>query len=173
VNALDIGFLLAAGAAAVGGWRQGIVVRIATSCGSVGGVLLAAANVDWIAKRLPGVKNAPKILAVLAALVIGWVGGRLLGGFIGRWFRGRIPTKTLQKTDRLAGFAAGVFSVALTLWLATPVLKLLPGWPSRVSSESVAIRRMTDAVGLAPLPIDPTLWKVPSRILPTVPETGT
>jgi hypothetical protein len=166
MNALDIGVMLAGGAAAVGGWRQGIVVRVVTGCGAVGGVLLAAANVDWIAHRLPGVKSAPRLAAVLASLVVGWVVGRIVGGIVGRWFRNRIPTKTLQRVDRLFGAGAGVIGVGVTLWLAAPVLKLLPGWPSETTKSSVAVRQLTDAVGLAPLPIDPTLWKT----IPSIPK---
>jgi uncharacterized membrane protein required for colicin V production len=158
VNSLDVVIILVALAAAVGGWRQGLVLRLITSAGAIGGVLLAAANVDVIAERLPGASSAPRILGVMGALFLGWFVGRLLGGFIGRWFRERIPTRTLQRADRLMGSVVGAAGVGFTLWLAAPVMFLLPGWPATVAFESKLIRTLDSAVGLAPLPIDPSLW---------------
>ncbi len=158
MNGLDLACLLASGAAAVGGWRQGIVVRIVTSCGSIAGVLLAASNVDWIAKHLPAAQRTPRLVAVLLSLAVGWIAGRWIGAIAGRWFRRRIPTRALQKFDRLAGSMAGLLGVAVTLWLAAPVMKLLPGWPSRVVQGSVVTKALDRTAGVAPLPIDTDLW---------------
>jgi hypothetical protein len=178
VNALDFAVLIAAAAAGVGGWRQGLLVRVVTSIAAVGGVLLCARNVDWIAERLPGASSTPRLLGVLAALVIGWVGGRLVGGIAGRWLRDRIPTKTLQRTDQLAGLGVGVVGVGITLWLAAPVMFLLPGWPSTAAQDSKIISTLRTSVGLAPLPIDTDLWpqvpkldglRFPRSTLPSLP----
>jgi hypothetical protein len=172
MNALDVAVLIAAGAAGVGGWRQGLLVRVVTGVAAVGGVLLCARNVDWIAERLPGLTSAPRMIAVLASLVIGWIGGRLFGGLAGRWLRDRIPTKTLRRTDQAAGSGVGVIGVAITLWLAAPVMFLLPGWPSSVAQDSTIVSTLRTSVGLAPLPIDPSLWpKVPKLDGLRFPET--
>jgi uncharacterized integral membrane protein len=169
VNTLDVVIVLAALAAAVGGWRQGLIVRVITGVSAIGGVLLAARNVDWVAQRLPGASSAPRILAVLGALFLGFFIGRIVGGFVGRWFRERIPTRTLQRADRLMGSAVGAAGVGFTLWLAAPVMFLLPGWPATLAFESKLIRSLDSAVGLAPLPIDPSIWTTARQIKDRLP----
>jgi hypothetical protein len=157
VNSFDVACLVAASAAAFAGWRVGLLVRLVSSAGAVGGLLLAAANIDAVAVRLPRADSTPRLVGVLAALLIGWVGGRLVGGLVGRWLRNRMP-EPIARTDRLLGAGAGVTGVCVAVWLAAPVMRLLPGWPSRSVSESSVVKQLDATVGLAPLPFDGSLW---------------
>ncbi len=159
MNGFDIACSIAAAAAMFGGWRQGIVVRIASSAGALGGLLLAAANVDAVAARLPRADSTPRLVGVIASLAIGWLLGRILGGLAGRWLRKRLPAG-LAQSDRLIGASAGLVGVLLTIWLAAPVMTLLPGWPSRAVGDSRVVDRLDQTIGLAPLPIDQNLWRV-------------
>jgi hypothetical protein len=51
-----------------------------------------------------------------------------------------------------------------TVWLAAPVMQLLPGWPSSAVGDSVVVRQLDRSVGLAPLPIDPSMWPTPGGL---------
>lgn len=159
MNGFDIACAIAAFAAMFGGWRQGIVVRCASSAGALGGLLFAAANVDAVARRLPRADSTPRLVGVVASLGIGWLVGRVVGGMVGRWLRDRLPVG-LAQSDRLVGSAAGLVGVLVTVWLAAPVMSLLPGWPSRAVGDSRIVQRLDQSVGLAPLPVDERLWKV-------------
>ena len=53
MNGLDVAVGLALVAAMVSGYRQGLLSRICTVVGSVGGLLLVAANLPWVVARLP------------------------------------------------------------------------------------------------------------------------
>ena len=157
MSPFDVGCGLAAIAAALGGWRQGIVVRLVTGAGATLGLLGAARHVDTIARRLPKADSTPRVAGVLLSLLFGWMVGRLIGGIAGRWIRHRLP-ETLIASDRVVGSAAGVAGVVLIVWLAAPVMALLPGWPSSAVADSTMVRQLDQRIGLAPLPIDPSLW---------------
>ncbi len=167
MSPFDLGCAIAAAAAAFGGWRQGIVVRLVTGAGALVGLLFAARNVDAIALRLPRADSSPRLVGVLLSLLIGWVAGRFIGGIVGRWVRNRLP-ETLIASDRAIGSAAGVCGVLFTVWLAAPVMQLLPGWPSSAVGDSVVVRQLDRSVGFAPLPIDPSLWPTPGELTGSV-----
>jgi hypothetical protein len=154
VNALDLAVLIAAVTALIGGWRQGIIVRVARGVGAVVGLLLVAANTEFVTERSPWSSRLGTVLWVMAALLVGWVLGRWAGELIGRAVRYRLPEALVGVPDRALGSGLAVVTVAITLWLAAPVMLLLPGWPSSLASDSTAVLRLRDAIGLAPLPID-------------------
>ncbi len=59
----------------------------------------------------------------------------------------------------MIGASAGLVGVLVTVWLAAPVMTLLPGWPSRTVGKSQIVERLDQSVGLAPIPVDERLWK--------------
>lgn len=150
MNGLDIAIAIAAVAAFVGGYRRGLLARLTVWVFVLGTVLAVADNMSSVVSLVrPSSKSAKPheiVLAVVAAIVV----GRILGGLVGYWVRRRIPTRPLRFVDRFAGGLVGILGVAATLWVATPVLAFLPGWPSG------AIRKSTLATNLS--------QKVPIRL---------
>ena len=72
--------------------------------------------------------------------------GRVAGGLAGAWASNRIPGRPLRVLNRLLGGLAGLFGVIATVWVTTPVLAVIPGWPSKAvrgSLLSAAVDRST------------------------------
>ena len=136
MNGLDVAVGLALVAAMVSGYRQGLLSRICTVVGSVGGLLLVAANLPWVVARLPIGDHRPGILSVLIALGSGAIVGRIAGVIIGRWLRRRLPIRPVRQADRLGGAGLGAAGVAVVVWLAAPLFALVPGWPSTLLAGS-------------------------------------
>ena len=136
MNGLDLAVGLALVAATVSGYRQGLLSRICTVVGSVGGLLLVAANLRWVVARLPIGDRRPGLVGVLIALGLGAIVGRIAGVVIGRWLRRRLPTHPVRQADRLGGAGLGAAGVAVVVWLAAPLFALVPGWPSAMLAGS-------------------------------------
>jgi Trypsin-like peptidase domain/Colicin V production protein len=143
MNGLDIAIAVAAVAAFVGGYRRGLLARLTVWVFVLGTVLAVADNMSAVVSVAhPSSKSAKPheiVFAIVAAIAV----GRILGGLVGYWVRRRIPTRPLRFVDRFAGGLVGILGVATTLWVATPVLAFIPGWPSG------AIRKSALATNLA------------------------
>ena len=136
MNGLDVAVGMALLAATVSGYRQGLLSRICTVVGSMGGLLLVAANLPWVVARLPIGDRRPGLVSVLIALALGAVAGRIAGVVIGRWLRRRLPTRPVRQADRLGGAGLGAAGVAVVVWLAAPLFAMVPGWPSTMLAGS-------------------------------------
>ena len=132
MNGLDVAVALAVVASSVSGYRQGLLIRISTAVGGVGGLLLAAANLPWMEARLPFGDGRPGFVSIVCSLVVGAVLGRFLGTAVGRWLRRHLPTRPVRQADRLAGGALGAVVVGVVVWLAAPLFA--KEWVIRVGS---------------------------------------
>ena len=52
-----------------------------------------------------------------------------------------LPLGPLRQVDRGAGAAAGLAGVLVTIWLLTPSMADVPGWPARQARSSRVARR--------------------------------
>ena len=176
MNGIDVAVALAVVGSSVSGYRQGLLIRISTAVGGVGGLLLAAANLPWMVARLPFGDGRPGFVSILCSLVVGAVLGRFVGIAVGRWLRRHLPTRPVRQADRLAGGALGAVVVGVVVWLAAPLFAVVPGWPSRQwagsrASELVALRlpEPPDAVGsLRFLLGNATFPRVTTSLLPGI-----
>ena len=136
MNGLDIAIGVSCLAAFVGGYRAGLVSRVTAWLGLFLGLLLAAKNVSALTARFThGSTRRPG--AVLAVLVGGAVLGRVTGLIFGRWVQNRLPTRPVRTVNRLAGGGVGLLGVLVTVWLVTPLLAFVPGWPAEAARRSV------------------------------------
>lgn len=137
MNGLDVAIVIGSVCAFVGGYRRGLIARVVMWVCVVVTMLLAAENMAQLVGLFHRSEGRPQARQVVVVVVGSLVLGRVLGAIAGHWVRRRIPTRPLRFVDRAAGGAAGVAGVAITLWLATPVLAFLPGWPSGAVRSSV------------------------------------
>lgn len=143
MNGLDIAIALAALGAFVGGYRRGLLVRACSIVGLVLGVALVGQNMASIVDALGPPPQSRRLLYIGVILAFGALVGRGAGLAFGRWLRGRVPTHTIRRADRLAGGAIGIVGVIVTTWLVVPVMAHIPGWPSE-SSRASATARLID-----------------------------
>jgi uncharacterized membrane protein required for colicin V production len=143
VNGLDIAIALAAIGAFVGGYRRGLVVRASSFIGLFLGVALVGQNLASLLDLTGPPPQSRRVFYIAVLLLAGALLGRGLGLFFGRWLRGRMPTQTLRKADRLGGGALGLVGVVATVWIMVPIMAHIPGWPAE-SSRASAIGRAAD-----------------------------
>lgn len=137
MSTLDIALALAAFAAFVGGYRNGLIIRLFAWVGTVLGLLVVARNLAAIRRVLSVADDVPEALVFGLILGAGAIAGKAFGYVTGRWIRRNLPGRTLARADRWAGAAAGVAGVAALFWVARPLLALVPGWPSEITRDSV------------------------------------
>jgi S1-C subfamily serine protease len=140
MDLLDVVIVVAAVAAAVGGYRLGFFTRVLSWIGLGLGIyaagrflpdIIAAAKVSDAAVRL-----------VLAAVVL--VGAAFLGQAAGMLAGARLHRVLrwgpLRAIDQSVGGVVGLLGVVAALWLLLPSLSSVTGWPARATRNSVISR---------------------------------
>jgi S1-C subfamily serine protease len=154
VNALDIGILVVAAFALLGGWRLGFFGRVFSWLGLGVGLYLAV-------RFMPNIVNLIGLSGSVARMVLAvgvLVGGALIGQAVGLMIGSRLhsvlpPFAGLRTLDRVVGALVGVVGVFAALWLLAPSLAAVPGSVSQLTTGSVITRWLsneTRSYGLNP-----------------------
>ena len=123
VNLLDVVLALALVSALVGGYRIGLVARVASWIGALGGFLLALRVLPDVLQKAPkNLAPAAELFLTLGVLLIGAALGGAVGEMIGSTLRRAVPPPA-RIVDRSGGAVAGVVGVLVGLWL------FLRSWP--------------------------------------------
>lgn len=133
---LIFGVLLAI--AVLTGWRGGLVGRLGSW---VGFSVAALAAARWATVTLDSLNIAGKhqrLGAAAVAVLFAGVIGHAVGWRLARGLRSFVP-RALRWVDSLAGVAVGVGSVVLLIWLFTPALVSVRGWPRDQAKTSKAV----------------------------------
>ena len=144
MNTLDLLVLMAAIAAAVGGYRLGFLARVTSWVGMALGAVVG----DRIAGTILDNIDAPsegKALAIVVGTLLGCAFlGQALGLLVGQRLRLVLPFGGVRQADRVAGGAAGVVGVVLALWLLLPIMAEKHGWFA-VQSRTSSLAQVVDA----------------------------
>lgn len=136
MNTLDILLLASAVGAAVGGYRLGLLARVASWIGMGLGLLVAARVLPSVLRSIED-SSAPQLVFVTLGTLLGLAFvGQAIGLFIGSRLHVALPGASVRSADRAAGSVAGVLGVAVTLWLLLPLMADVPGWFSRQARTS-------------------------------------
>jgi S1-C subfamily serine protease len=153
VNDFDIGVAVAAGLAAIGGWRMGFLARVFSWVGLGAGIYFAVRYlpkiVTFFQVRGPVARVA---LAVAVLLVMAFV-GQGLGLMVGSRLHSFLPFGGARALDRLVGALLGIGGVMALVWLLAPALAAVPGTVSQLTTSSVIARWLANEsarVGLNP-----------------------
>lgn len=149
MNALDLLLLVAAVAAAVGGFRLGFVARSTSWAGMAVGLLVAALLLPRILEKVDWDDQALLFLAV-TVLFAGAFLGQALGLLLGGQLRLGIETGKGRALDQVAGALAGMAGVLVLLWLILPTMASVPGWPARQARQSELAGWLHDSLPEAP-----------------------
>ena len=150
MNGLDIAIAVSLLAAFVGGYRTGLVARVAAWAGVILGLLLMGSNLRAVLRAIGRDDSTHNPAEIAALLVAGAFAGKLVGLVLGRWLQRRLPTHPLRSANRLAGGSLGLAGVVATLWLTLPLLAQVPGWPSETSRTSAIARVVHDSLPAPP-----------------------
>src|SRR4051794_39411839 len=188
MNIMDAVIVLAAVAAAIGGWRFGFVARLLAWAGVALGLMIGIRFVPGVVTAFGGTAADDRVTVALLFLVLVATLGQGIGLAIGAVVhRLRPEVRGLPVWDRAAGAAVGVLGVLVLLWMTIPSLATAEGWPARVSRGSALVniiddyaptqpstfaawgRRISEApypTALGPLDEPPDPGRPPRRTLP-------
>lgn len=150
MNLLDLVILVAAAAAAVGGYRLGFTTRAISWLGMLVGIVAAARATGPVARAMEGASSGRLALTGVAMLVAGAFLGQAVGLLIGNQLQLAIPEGRAQRVDRAGGAVMGVVGVAAVVWLLTPSLAQVQGEVARLTRTSAIARALDDLLPEAP-----------------------
>ena len=152
MNLLDLLIILTAGAAAYGGYRLGFLARIFSWAGLAIGALVADRFLPEVVAFFSSSDPQIRLIAAISFLVGASMLGQGVGLAVGSLLHAALPLATgLRQGDRVAGSMLGVVGVLAAVWVLTPALAAVPGWPAEATRESSVARMVED---LAPAPPD-------------------
>lgn len=152
MSVLDLFIVSGLLAAGLAGYRLGFLSRILSWAGLGLGVFVGNRFLPSLGRLLKNTDPMVTLLAVTLFLVLVSLLGQALGLAVGKAVHATLPVGVgLRQGDRFAGAAVGLLGVLIMVWLLSPAIARVPGWPSKAAKES-AFARGVEAV--APDPPD-------------------
>jgi S1-C subfamily serine protease len=151
LNLLDLLIVLTAGAAAYGGYRLGFLARIFSWAGLAVGALVADRFLPDVVAFFSSSDPQIRLIAAISFLVGAAMLGQGIGLAVGSLLHAALPLGAgLRQGDRFAGSALGIVGVMVAVWLLTPALAAVPGWPAESTRESAIAHLVEDIAPAAP-----------------------
>lgn len=150
MNLLDVVLGIALVSALIGGWRVGLVARVASWIGALGGFLLALRLLPLALREVGNVAPTGRLFLTLGGLLVGAALGGAIGEAIGSALRRAVPPPA-RVLDRTGGAFAGIVGLLVGLWLFLPVVAHVPGAAAQQARNSKVLGTIDD---LAPEPPD-------------------
>jgi S1-C subfamily serine protease len=180
VNLFDLAIVVVMLGATVGGYRVGLLARVAGWIGWILGLVVAASFSHRVLDLVHSPDPQVKLLMAVGIFLLVASLGAALGEMVGFRVRSLLPLGGLRTADHVGGAFAGAFGVVVVLWLLLPTLSDVPGEISRQVRNSRVARAIDSAAPRAPGPLqdlrqqvaDANFPEVFSRLRPA-PSTGT
>jgi len=143
VNAVDIGIIVVAALAALGGWRLGFLSRVLSWVGLAAGLYFAVRFLPEVVKFFNVSSSVARVAIAIVVLLLAAFIGQGIGLMIGSRLHAILPFGGARAVDRAVGAALGVVGVLAVVWLLAPSLAAVPGTVSRLTTGSVIARWVT------------------------------
>jgi S1-C subfamily serine protease len=147
VNAFDIGILVAAGLAALGGWRMGFLARVFSWVGLGAGIYFAVRYLPNIVGFFALSGSVARVALAVAVLLVFAFVGQGAGLMVGSKLHSVLPFGGARALDRLVGALLGVAGVLALVWLLAPSLAAVPGGVSQLTTGSTIARWVSNETG--------------------------
>ncbi|MEA2973622.1 MAG: hypothetical protein QOG82_2080 [Actinomycetota bacterium] len=179
MNLFDLVVAVVAVGATIGGYRVGLLARVAGWIGWILGLVLAASFSHRVLDLVRSPDPQVKLLMAVGIFLLVASLGAALGEMVGFRLRAFLPLGGLRMADHVGGAVAGSLGVLVVLWLLLPVLADVPGEISKQVRNSSVARAIDAAAPRAPRPlqdlrqqvVDANFPEVFSRLRPA-PSTG-
>ena len=147
---LDVIIVMASLAAALGGYRLGLMARAFSWIGLALGIFIAARLLPTVIEQVQGPDDGTRLLLAAALLMAGAFVGQGIGLIIGARAHALVPHGPLKQLDRAAGGAVGILGVLIGVWLLLPAMADVPGWASQQARGSSLARAIDRSAPPAP-----------------------
>jgi S1-C subfamily serine protease len=176
VSVVDLVLIALALLFALSGFRQGVIVSVASFVGFFGGAVVGAQLSGPIAEQLAE-SSVSRVFVALVVVLAGALLGQLLAGVVGRAIRTRVTWEPAKLVDAVAGAVVSALAVLLVAWMVAMPLASSPfptvagqvrqsslvqavdrGVPDQVRSLYDSLRTAIDRRGLPDVldPLTPT-----------------
>jgi S1-C subfamily serine protease len=129
--------------AAIGGYRLGLLARVASWVGMALGFFVGARILPSVLDRMVDGTDLQVLVVSFGVLL----GTAFVGQAIGLWAGARLhvalPGGSVRSVDRAAGAGAGVLGVFVALWLLLPLMADVRGW-SAVQARTSLFAEVVD-----------------------------
>src|SRR6476659_8509563 len=145
MNFLDILVVVLVIAAAISGFRQGLVTAMFTLVTAIAGAIVAIQLAPWL---MGLVDDSTAKIAIGIACVVGGVGiGEIAGSTVGKAISERISWRPAQAVDRTLGLFGYACAVLIVIWLiAVPLASVPFPWLSSAIRGSAVLTRVDEAM---------------------------
>jgi S1-C subfamily serine protease len=144
VNLADVIMLGMIAAAAVGGYRMGLVARLVSWVTTLAALLVALRLLPVVLGWLDDPDQFTVLAVSVIVIVVGMFVGQAVGVAMGSRLRPPAVSGPLVAADRALGAAAGAAGVLLVLWLLMPLLTGSTGAVSSAMTNSVVARTLAN-----------------------------
>lgn len=144
MNGLDLVLVLAAIAAAVGGWTLGFIRRLGGWLGVALGLTLGVVSLPSLINALGFADDRVIFIFGGVFLVLLATVGQGLGESVGSRIRSGVDTSGGRYLDSLGGSVLGLLGVAILTWLVFPLMSGAQGWPSQTARSSTIARGLSE-----------------------------
>ena len=123
---------------ALSGFRQGVIVSVASFVGFFGGAVVGAQLSGPVSEEL-ATSSVTRVFVALVVVLAGALLGQLLAGMVGRAVRKRVTWEPAKMVDAAAGAVVSAAAVLLVAWMvATPLASSpLPGVAGQVRQSAL------------------------------------
>ena len=142
MNLFDLVVIGAGVVAALGGYRLGLVARVASWLGLAVGAVVGANLLPDLLRRFGTADQQTVVLVAVGTLVGLGLVGQTLGHLLGRRLHIALPSGPARRVDQVLGGLLGVVGVLVAVWLLLPALADVPGWTSTQARGSVIAREV-------------------------------
>jgi len=138
VSPVDLSLIVLALVFALSGFRQGVIVSVASFVGFFGGAVVGAQLSGPVSEELGG-SSLTRVFVALVVVLAGALLGQLLAGMVGRAVRRRVTWEPAKMVDAAAGAVVSAAAVLLVAWMvATPLASSpLPGVAGQVRQSAL------------------------------------
>lgn len=168
MNLLDLAILGGVALGVVGGYRVGLVARLAGWTGWLIGLVVASAIAPRLLDQVDQIDSQVRILLVIGIFLMIASLGAALGEFVGHRLHSLLPVGGLRTADHVGGGVAGALGILVVLWLLLPALAEVPGSVSRLTRNSALARAIDSAAPRAPKPLQDLRQQVADANFPQV-----
>jgi S1-C subfamily serine protease len=180
VNLFDLAVAVVVIGATAGGYRVGLLARVAGWIGWILGLVVAASFSHKVLDQVQSPDPQVKLLMAIGIFLLVASLGAALGEMVGFRLRSFLPLGGIRTADHIGGAFAGAIGVLVVLWLLLPALSDVPGEISKQVRNSQVARAIDAAAPRAPGPlqdlrqqvVDANFPEVFARLRPS-PSTGT
>jgi len=140
VNLLDLGIVVAAAAACIGGSRLGLLARALGWIGVAGGLGIGGLLLPRVVTSFGGTSADDRVTVAVIFLVLVASIGQGVGLALGMLLPPQqVRTAQAERADRVGGAAVGVLGVLALVWMVIPSLATAQGWPARAARGSLVV----------------------------------